>query len=115
MARPKTTRLSSDLTQPQPTAPGDAPADTWDPNERASSAQPDKAAAAADGHLTVNAVVPVAPIPEPEVPVGGRTETYTAYGPNGQPVEVSRNVETGATEIEDGDDPDEDGDDGEED
>ena len=45
--RPKTTRLSNDVTKPQPTATGDAPADTWDPAERATSVRPDKAAAAA--------------------------------------------------------------------
>lgn len=55
---PKTTRLSDNVTAPQPTAPGDAPADTWDREERATSARPDFAAAAAAGHLTVNAVVP---------------------------------------------------------
>ena len=59
---PKTTRLSSDVTAPQPTATGDAPADTWDPDERAVSVTPDKAAAAAAGHLTVNAVVPRADV-----------------------------------------------------
>lgn len=99
MARPKTTRLSSDVTKPQPTAAGDAPADTWDPNERASSARPDKAAAAADGHLTVNAVVPVDPIPTPTPPASPRTETYTAYDAQGNPVEITRNVDTGETTV----------------
>lgn len=97
MARPKTTRLSSDVTKPQPTTGGDAPADTWDEKERASSVRPDKAAAAAAGHLTVNAVVPVEPIPTPAPIVGGRTETYTAYDAQGNPVEVSHNVDSGVT------------------
>lgn len=97
MAAPKTTRLSADVTKPQPTAAGDAPADTYDPKERASSVRPDKAAAAAAGHQTVNAVVPVAPIPDPVVPVGGRTETYTVYNDSGEAVEVTRNIETGVS------------------
>lgn len=97
--RPKTTRLSNDVTAPQPTAAGDAPADTWDPNERASSATPDKAAAAAAGHQTVNAVVPVDPLPD-NTPVGGtRTETYTAYRADGTAVEVTRDLDTGETTI----------------
>lgn len=99
MAAPKTTRLSNDVTKPQPTAAGDAPADTYDPKERASSARPDKAAAAAAGHLTVNAVVPVDPIPTPAPPVGGRTETYTAYNAQGEAVEVTRNVESGSSTV----------------
>lgn len=98
MAAPKTTRLSNDLTKPQPTAGGDAPADTWDPAERATSARPDKAAAAAAGHQTVNAVVKAGTVPS-TVPTGIRTETYTAYGPSGAPVEVTHNYDTGATTV----------------
>lgn len=106
MAAPKTTRLSSDVTKPQPTAGGDAPADTWDPKERASSVRPDKAAAAAAGHQTVNAVVPVEPIPTPTVPTGGRTETYTVFNDSGEAIEVTRNVESGATTVAAGGDED---------
>lgn len=97
MAAPKTTRLSSDVTKPQPTASGDAPADTWDPKERATSARPDKAAAAAAGHQTVNAVVPIDPIPDPAPPADPRTETYTVTGPDGKPVTVTHNIDTGVT------------------
>lgn len=97
---PKTTRLSEDVTTPQPTDAGDAPADTWDEKERAHSATPDKAAAAAAGHLTVNAVVPGDPVPEPEAPTGGvRVETYTAYDNSNQPVEVSHDLDTGETTV----------------
>lgn len=102
---PKTTRLSSDLTKPQPTAPGDAPADTYDPKERATSARPDKAAAAADGNLTVNAVVKAGDIPD-NTPTGTRTETYTTYLPDGTPVEVTHNYDTGETTVADGSTPD---------
>lgn len=98
MAQPKTTRLSNDVTKPQPTAPGDAPADTFDPAELATSVRPDKAAAAADGHMTVNAVVPAGRVPD-RTPTGTRSETYTAYGADGvTPVEVTHNYDTGATE-----------------
>lgn len=100
--RPKTTRLSSDLTKPQPTAPGDTPADTFDPKERASSARPDKAAAAAAGHQTVNAVVKVADVPD-TTPTGTRTETYTTVGPDGTEVTVTHNYDTGETTVADGD------------
>lgn len=100
MARPKTTRLSSDVTKPQPTSAGDAPADTWDEKERATSVRADKAAAAAEGHQTVNAVVPTDPIPTPEPPAdGGRTETYTVYDAQGNAVEVTHNVDTGETSV----------------
>jgi len=91
------TTLDSDLTRPQITQPGDAPADTTDPTERASSAEPDKGAAAAAGFGTVNAVVP---LPQPEPPADddadeGRTESYEAVGPDGKRVKVTRNIETG--------------------
>ena len=61
MAAPKITRIAGDTTQaiPQSTAAGDAPADTYDPLERVSSVDSDKAAAAAADYLTVNAVEPV--------------------------------------------------------
>lgn len=98
--RPKTTRIADDTTQdvPQTTDPGDAPADTYDPKERASSAAADKAAAVAAGHQTVNAIMPVDSIPEPEAPSGGgRTETVTVYDNDGKPVEVTYNYDTGET------------------
>lgn len=95
---PKSTRLSSDVTKPQPTDPGDAPADTYDPKERATSARPDKAAAAAAGHQTVNAVVKAGEVPE-STPTGSRTETYTTVGPDGVEVTVTHNYDTGETTV----------------
>lgn len=95
---PKTTRLSSDVTKPQPTAPGDAPADTYDAKERASSTRPDKAAAAAAGHQTVNAVVPTAPIAD-TAPTGSRSETYETVGPDGKTVKITHNYDTGKTTV----------------
>ncbi|VEW13555.1 Uncharacterised protein [Brevibacterium casei] len=99
MARPKTTRLSNDTTKPQPTAPGDAPADTWDPKERASSATPDKKAAAEAGHQSVNAVTKVGTVPD-KTPTGDRTETYAAVDGAGNPVTVTHNYDTGVTSVE---------------
>lgn len=96
--RPKTTRLSNDVTKPQPTAAGDAPADTWDPKERATSVRPDKAAAAAAGHQTVNAVIKSGTVPE-VVPTGTRTETYNTVGPDGSEVTVTHNYDTGVTTV----------------
>lgn len=98
--RSKTTRLSSDVTKPQPTATGDAPADTYDAKERATSARPDKAAAAAAGHQTVNAVVKTGDVPEPAaVTPGERTETYISYAADGNPVNVTHDLGTGETTV----------------
>src|SRR5690625_2984902 len=103
--QPKTTRLSDDVTAPQPTDPGDAPADTFDEKERATSVRPDKAAAAAAGHKTVNAVIPGDPI-EDAAPVSqGRTETYTVYDNDNKPVEVTRDLDTGETTVAGGEEP----------
>lgn len=98
--KPKTTRMADDTTQaaPQTTAPGDAPADTYDPLERVSSAAPDKAAAAAAGHGVVNAVEPVTSI-TPKVPSGSRSETYTRIAPDGTQKTVQHNYDTGVTEV----------------
>ena len=84
---PKTTVIADDTAQatPQTTSAGDAPADTYSASERVSSARPDKAAAAAAGHLTVNAVEPVASVPTAVVS-GNRTEVVTTTGPTGTTV-----------------------------
>lgn len=85
MAAPKTTRLSNDVTAPQPTAAGDAPYDTYDKSEQAISVTPDKAAAAADGYLTVNAVVEGDGLvfPSEAAVTARRVEVLTSYGPDG--------------------------------
>lgn len=97
--QPKTTRLSADVTAPQPTDPGDAPADTFDEKERAISVRPDKAAAAAAGHKTVNAVVPGEPFQDAVPESQGRTETYTVYDNDNKPVQVTRDLDTGETTV----------------
>ena len=100
---PKTTVIADDTTQdvPQTTDAGDAPADTYDPKERVSSAQANKAAAAAEGHQTVNAVEPVESIPD-STPTGTRTETVTLYDNANQPVEATYNYDTGETTVSGG-------------
>lgn len=100
---PKTTVIKDDdLDGPQSTSPGDAPADTHNPKERVSSARPNKAAAAAAGKQTVNAVEHVEDIPDP-VPGAARNETYTQYRSDGTEVTVTRNITTGETVIAGGD------------
>ncbi|MEY2249314.1 hypothetical protein AB8A21_41455 [Streptomyces sp. BF23-18] len=99
--QPTETRLNDDVTQPSTTAPGDGPADTTDPNERAVSATPDKGAAAAAGHGTVNAVVPA---PQPTAKRAAakgkeRIETYAATRPDGSEVTIVRNIETGESTV----------------
>lgn len=96
--KPKTTRIADDTTQavPQTTSPGDAPADTYDWKERASSARPDKAAAAAAGHGSVNAIEPVASVVSP-APSGSRSETYTRVGADGVEYTITHNYDTGVT------------------
>ncbi|MGW6008670.1 hypothetical protein [Streptomyces sp. NPDC055210] len=99
---PSETRLNEDVDKPSTTAPGDGPADTTDPNERATSATPDKGAAAQAGHGTVNAVVPV-PAKKAAARKGkDRTETYTALKPDGTEVTVERNIETGESTVKEG-------------
>lgn len=93
------TTLDSHLDAPSVTEPGDGPADTTDPTEQASSATPDKGAAAEAGYGTVNAVVklPDRKRREPKDKPKDRTETYEVEGPNGEMVTVTRNMETGET------------------
>lgn len=111
-SNPKETRLDEDVTKPSTTAPGDGPADTTDPSERASTVGGDKKAAAEEGYLTVNAAVPA---PEPAEYVaqrelagdsgdgdgakGGRVEKYKAVRPDGSVVTVTHNIDTGETSV----------------
>jgi len=95
--QPKQTRLDSDVTKPSTTAPGDGPADTTDPTERASSVTP----APGDDALQVGTVNAVKPLPEQNTSDTsgrsgkGRTEKYEAIAPDGSTVTVERNIETG--------------------
>lgn len=92
------TTTTESVSVPSEVEPGDAPFDTTDPTERVSSVSPDEAAAAAAGHGTVNAVVPM---PEPERPKTetrkARVEKYDVLGPDGKYVTVEHNLDTGET------------------
>lgn len=96
-----TTRLDSDVTKPSVTAPGDGPADTTDPTERASSVPPQPGAEALLVG-TVNAVLPVpsaAPGRTSSSKSKARIETFTAVRPDGTEVTVTRNIETGESKV----------------
>lgn len=98
-AAPKETRLDDHIDAPSIVAPGDAPADTTDPTERASTVEPDKAAAARAGHDTVNSVVKIGE-DKPERDGGkDRVEKYKATRPDGTEVTVTHNVDTGETSV----------------
>lgn len=94
----ETTTLDSDVTKPSVTAPGDGPADTTDPTERATSVTPqpgDEALAVG----TVNAVKPLPEVEEPEAETKPRIEKYEAVKPDGTKVTVVHNLETGETKL----------------
>ncbi len=94
------TRLDNHIDKPSVVEPGDAPFDTLDPNERATSVTPDKATAAQAGHGTVNAVVP---LPEPEredePDHKPRIEKYKTRDSAGKLVSVEHNLDTGETKV----------------
>jgi hypothetical protein len=97
---PKVTRLDEDTTKPSTTAPGDGPADTTDPTERAHSVTP-RPDAEAIKVGTVNAVVPGEKI-EPAAAVSEedqRIEKYEAVKPDGTKVTVTHNIDTGETSV----------------
>jgi hypothetical protein len=102
MATRKTTEekttLDSDVTKPSVTAPGDGPADTTDPNERATSVTPQPGEEALIVG-TVNAVKPLPTVEEETTDREDRTETYEAVKPNGEKVTVTHNIDTGETTV----------------
>lgn len=91
------TTLDSDVTKPSVTAPGDGPADTTDPTERATSVTPQPGEEA----FAVGTVNAVKPLPKAKAPAKGkeRTETYEAVKPDGSTVKIERNIETGESKI----------------
>lgn len=108
------TRLDEHNDAPSVTAPGDGPADTTDPFERATTVGGDKAAAARAGHLTVNAAIPMPTDGDNQLrgvaiskatgaagdeQPGERIETYPATRPNGETVTVRHNLDTGETSV----------------
>jgi len=107
------TRLDAFNDKPSVTAPGDGPADTTDPTERATTVGGNQLAAAKAGHLTVNAAVPAntddrgqlrgvaisAVLADQGAEGEERTEEYPLVRPNGEVVTVRHNLDTGVTEI----------------
>lgn len=92
------TTLDEHVDRPSVVEPGDAPFDTTDPSERATSVEPDKAAAARAGYGTVNAVVPLPQSEREDEPQGEhRIEKYKVNGPDGKLVTVTHNLDTGET------------------
>ncbi len=95
----ETTKLDDDNTKPSVTAPGDGPADTVDPSERASSITPQPGPEAIKVG-TVNAVQPVPQVEAEKVdPKDHRIEKYEAERPDGTKVTVTHNIDTGETSI----------------
>ena len=96
---PKETKLDTDTTKPSTTAPGDGPADTTDPSERASSVTPQPGPEA----LKVGTVNAVQPIPQDAVPErdskNDRIEKYKAEKPEGSKVTITHNLDTGETSV----------------
>lgn len=92
------TKLDDNVTEPSAVQPGDAPADTVDPTEEASTVIPQPSAdALKEG--TVNAVLPVTRDKKAASKAKDRIEEYDAVKPDGSVVRIKRNIETGATEI----------------
>lgn len=110
-AASKKTTLDADVAMPGFVAPGDAPFDTVDPDEIATSVSPHKGEAGKKGFGVVNAVLPLERIPGNMTPEevrayngldedgGERVETYEVPGPTGKPVKVTHNIDTGETEV----------------
>lgn len=96
----KTTTLDSDVTKPSQTAPGDGPADTTDPLERASTVVPHPGPDALRAG-TVNGQLPLDPIPDTTVVASDsdRIEEYEATDHLGRRVRVKRNIETGESRV----------------
>lgn len=97
------TRLDEDTTRPSTTAPGDGPADTTDPDERAVSAPTGELSEEALAAGTHNAVTPAPPAPPApsaaEDEDEERVEEYTVARPNGTLARVRHNIDTGDTEV----------------
>lgn len=101
------TRTDDNVSKPSTTAPGEAPADTLDPNERVSTVphSPDEEAIRTGtvNAVLVNPALPTAAQVAANLRGGGdengndRVETYPATKPNGDQVTVTHNIDTGET------------------
>jgi hypothetical protein len=103
------TRTDDNVNKPSTVFPGEAPADTLDPNERVSTVphQPDEEALRVGtvNAVLVNPALPTAAEVARNRRRGGnerredRVETYEATRPNGEKVTVTHNLDTGETSI----------------
>jgi hypothetical protein len=95
----ETTLLDDDVTKPSVTAPGDGPADTTDPTERATSVSP-RPGEEAKRVGTVNAVEKLPDVTEvvEDEDREDRVEEYDVTAPDGSKVRVRHNLDTGHTE-----------------
>jgi hypothetical protein len=91
----KKTTLDSDVTKPSVTQPGDGPADTTDPHERATTIQGGVPGPEALKAGTVNSVLPLDPIEDAPRVENPRIEEYDVVAPDGTLMHVKRNMETG--------------------
>ena len=93
------TKLDKDVTKPSNTEPGDGPADTTDPTERATSVTPDPGEEA----LRVGTVNAVKPLPKASTTSTSRSkdriEKYKATRPDGTEVTVTHNIDTGDSKV----------------
>ncbi|OJX72825.1 hypothetical protein [Leifsonia sp. 71-9] len=101
-AKPAETTLDDNVEELSTVAPGDAPADTTDPTEHASTVVPQPSAEALK-QGTVNGVLPVEPATTaPAAAVDAkdhRVEEYDAVKPDGSKVRIKHNIDLGTTEI----------------
>ena len=99
-AASKGTKTDDNVEKPSTVQPGDAPADTTDPNERVSSV-PVRPGVEAVRAGTVNAVLMNDNLPTPAAVTGegGRVERYEAVKPDGSKVTVELNLETGESRV----------------
>lgn len=101
MAREKQqqTRAEDQITEPATTAPGDAPADTTDPDEIVSSRVPQPSPEASKVG-TVNAAVKIGDRRDAAASSGDeRVEKYQATRPDGTEVTVEHNIDTGDSKV----------------
>lgn len=102
---PEVTRLDTDVHAPATNAPGDAPADTTDPTERASTIVPQAPSPEA---LAAGTILGAVPVPEGVVPtvVHGvtnadgeeeRVEEYETTDPHGAVIRVRHFIDRGET------------------
>lgn len=93
------TRAETQITKPSTVEPGDAPADTTDPNELVSSRvpQPDEDAQRVG---TVNSAVKYADAGGQSARRGkDRIEKFEATRPDGSTVTVTHNIDTGESKV----------------